>query len=82
MRKASVDLPSPPEAVAHQFRLTPAELRVLFAIVGIGGIPEVTPALGIADVTVKTHLQRVFQKTGTSRQADLVKLIAVIPIRS
>ena len=32
--------------------------------------------LGISETTVKTHLQRVFEKTGTSRQSDLVKLVA------
>jgi DNA-binding CsgD family transcriptional regulator len=33
-------------------------------------------ALGLSDETVKTHLKHVFSKTGTNRQADLVKLIA------
>jgi DNA-binding CsgD family transcriptional regulator len=32
--------------------------------------------LGIAESTVKTHLHRVFDKTGARRQADLVKLTA------
>jgi DNA-binding CsgD family transcriptional regulator len=32
--------------------------------------------LGIAETTVKAHLHRVFSKTGTNRQADLVKLAA------
>ena len=32
--------------------------------------------LGIAEPTVKTHLKRLFEKTGTHRQADLVKLVA------
>jgi hypothetical protein len=32
--------------------------------------------LGIGEATVKTHLHHVFGKTGTSRQADLVKLVA------
>lgn len=32
--------------------------------------------LGISQATVKTHLERIFGKTGTARQADLVKLIA------
>jgi DNA-binding CsgD family transcriptional regulator len=36
----------------------------------------VAEALGIAVTTVKTHLGRVFEKTGTSRQADLVRLVA------
>jgi DNA-binding CsgD family transcriptional regulator len=33
-------------------------------------------ALGVAETTVKTHLGRVFVKTGVSRQADLVKIVA------
>jgi DNA-binding CsgD family transcriptional regulator len=76
IRKASLDLPSPPEAVASQFKLTPAEIRVLFAIVEIGGVPEVAPVLGISDQTVKSHLHRIYEKTSTKRQADLVKLVA------
>ena len=40
------------------------------------GVPETADALGIAETTVKTHLHRVFAKTGVSRQADLVKLAA------
>ena len=51
-------------------------MRVLFAIVKIGGVPEVARMLGISEATVKTHLQRVFGKTDTARQADLVKLVA------
>jgi hypothetical protein len=33
-------------------------------------------ALGRAVATVRTHLHRLFEKTGTGRQADLVKLVA------
>ena len=58
------------------FSLTPTELRVLLAIVDVGGVPEVAAALGVADTTVKTHLGRLFEKTGAARQADLVKLVA------
>jgi DNA-binding CsgD family transcriptional regulator len=39
-------------------------------------VPETAAALGIGEGTVKAHLHRVFNKTGTSRQADLVKLVA------
>jgi len=76
VRKAGLDLPSPPEAVASEFKLTPAEVRVLFAIVQIGGVPEVAPVLGVSEQTVKTHLHRLYEKTATKRQADLVKLVA------
>jgi DNA-binding CsgD family transcriptional regulator len=44
--------------------------------VKVGGVPEVAEALGVAENTVKFHLRHLFEKTGTGRQADLVKLVA------
>ena len=76
VQKASLDMPSPQDAIAKFYKLTPTEQRVLFAIVEIGGVPEVAEAMGISASTVKTHLRRLFAKTGTDRQADLVKLVA------
>ncbi len=76
VRRATLDVPSPLETVAKRHRLTPSELRVLLAIVEIGGVPEVAHALGISETTVKTHLRHLFEKTNTTRQADLVKLVA------
>jgi DNA-binding CsgD family transcriptional regulator len=76
VHKAALESPSPPEAIAKAFGLTRMELRVLFAVVEVGGVPEVAEALGIAETTVKTHLGHLYGKTGASRQADLVKLVA------
>lgn len=76
VRKAALAVASAPEAIGSAFRLTPTELRVLLAIVEVGGIPEVAEAFGVADTTVRTHVSRLFEKTGTARQADLVKLVA------
>jgi DNA-binding CsgD family transcriptional regulator len=76
VHRAALDLPSPPEAIVNEFKLTPRELRVLFAIVEVGGVPDVAEVLGISAETVKTHLGRLFEKTRTSRQADLIKLVA------
>ena len=76
VRKAAIDAPPAPEIIAKHFGLTPGELRVLLAIVEIGGVPETAEALGIGEATVKTHLHRLFHKTGAKRQADLVKLVA------
>lgn len=76
VHKAALDSPSPPQVIAKAYRLTPTELRVLLAVVEIGGVPEVAEALGIAETTVKTHLGRLYEKTGAVRQADLVKLVA------
>jgi DNA-binding CsgD family transcriptional regulator len=76
VRKAALETPSAPEVIAKTFSLTPTELRVLLAIVEVGGVPEVAAALGIAVTTVKSHLGRLFDKTGVTRQAELVKLVA------
>jgi DNA-binding CsgD family transcriptional regulator/PAS domain-containing protein len=74
--KAALESSGPADAIGKAFRLTPAELRVLLAIVDVGGVPEVATALGVAESTVKTHLGRLFEKTGAARQADLVRLVA------
>jgi DNA-binding CsgD family transcriptional regulator len=76
VQKASLDVPSPQEAIAKLHKLTPMELRVLFAIVQVGGVPEVAAMMGSSSSTIRTHLRRLFSKTGTDRQADLVKLVA------
>ena len=76
VRKAEFKLPHPVETFAKRYRLTAAEMRVMVAIVEIGGVPEVGRMLGVSEATVKTYLQRIFDKTGVARQADLVKLVA------
>ena len=76
VQKAALATHSPPEVIAKTYRLTAMELRVLLAIVEIGGVPEVADTLGIGEGTVKTHLKRLYEKTGARRQADLVKIFA------
>jgi DNA-binding CsgD family transcriptional regulator len=76
VRKAALEVRSAPETIAKAYKLTPTELRVLLAIVEVGGVPEVAAALGVAESTIKTHVGRLFEKTGAGRQADLVKLVA------
>jgi DNA-binding CsgD family transcriptional regulator len=66
----------PADALALLYDLTPAESRI-FELIADGQAPsDVAVVLGIAPSTVKTHLLRVFDKTGCSRQAELVKLAA------
>jgi DNA-binding CsgD family transcriptional regulator/PAS domain-containing protein len=74
----------PGEAFARLYKLTGAELRVLLALAeGLGG-KEAADMLGISEPTVRTHLQRMFSKTDTSGQADLLRLFqnATPPIRA
>ncbi len=76
VQKAALATRSPPEVIAKTYRLTPMEVRVLLAIVEVGGAPQVAETLGIGEGTVKAHLKRLYEKTATHRQADLVKLFA------
>src|SRR5262249_8056874 len=71
VHKAALETRSPQEVIGKHYKLTPTELRVLLATVQVDSVLEVAEALGIAVSTVKTHLLRVFAKTGTRRQADL-----------
>jgi DNA-binding CsgD family transcriptional regulator len=58
------------------FDLTLTEAKVMTAI-GEGLTPIQTAAkLNVSENTVKTHLSRVFGKTGSHRQSDIVKILA------
>ena len=63
------------EKVARTFRLTPAEARVLAAIMRGGGLGRAAAQLGVVRHTAKTQLHNVFEKTGVSRQAELIQLV-------
>jgi PAS domain-containing protein len=76
VQKAALNLSTFPELLAKQFRVTPAELGVMLSIIEVGGVPEVARVLGLSQTTIKTHLRSIFAKTGTKRQAELVKLVA------
>ena len=76
VREAALNIPSPLENLSTSFNLTASETKVLRAAVEVGGVAEMAKSLGVSEQTVKTHLKRVFGKTGTKRQADLAKLIA------
>jgi DNA-binding CsgD family transcriptional regulator len=66
------------EALGLRFELTPTESRVFELVAAGHSVAETAGMLGSAISTVKTHLRRVFDKTGRHRQAELVKLAADI----
>jgi DNA-binding CsgD family transcriptional regulator len=76
VHKAALDASSAVDVVGRAFKLTPTELRVLLAVVEVGTIPEIAASFGVADTTIRTHVNHLFEKTGASRQADLVRLVA------
>jgi DNA-binding CsgD family transcriptional regulator/PAS domain-containing protein len=64
--------------LATLFNLTPAEVRV-FLLIGRGlTLPKCALLLSISENTLKTHLGRIFSKTDTSRQGDIVRLMLAI----
>ena len=64
--------------VAKIFKLTGAEMRLLLALLEGHSLQSATENFGVALPTTKTHLQRIFSKTGTSRQADLIRKVVMM----
>lgn len=59
---------------AETYKLTVAERQVLDRLATGESPAEIARSMDIAMPTVRTHLHRIFEKTGTRRQAELIKL--------
>jgi DNA-binding CsgD family transcriptional regulator/PAS domain-containing protein len=71
-------MPPAQQVLATLYDLTPAESRVM-AMMGAGVTAGAAAAeLCVTENTVKTHLARVYGKTGVSRQSELVKLVEAL----
>jgi DNA-binding CsgD family transcriptional regulator len=64
--------------IMDAYGLTMAEAKVALSVSSGTRISDTARRLKISANTVKTHLRRVFGKTGTSRQAELSRLMATI----
>jgi DNA-binding CsgD family transcriptional regulator/PAS domain-containing protein len=73
-----IDLDS--EALALLYDLTPAETRIVGYLVDGLNMSEIAVRLGVAPSTVKTHVLRIYEKTGTHRQAELAALMRSISV--
>ena len=62
------------ERLQRTFGLTRAEAAVAVELLNGHGL-KAAAALGIAPVTARTHLTAIFGKTGTHRQAELVRVL-------
>lgn len=60
----------------ERYGLTATEAAVAFHAARGKGVAAVATALAIGQGTVRSHLKRVFEKTGTHRQAELAWIIA------
>jgi DNA-binding CsgD family transcriptional regulator len=63
------------DELRRRFGLTAAEADVAFEIVRGDGREATAARLGISVTTASTHLTHIFEKTGTRRQAELVRLL-------
>lgn len=64
-----------PDHIARLFGLTPTEAMLAADLAAGSTIGAFAQARGVAEGTARLHLKRVLAKTGTSRQADLVRRI-------
>ncbi|AWN47315.1 hypothetical protein DK419_14145 [Methylobacterium terrae] len=62
------------------FGLTRAEAQVGAAIARGGCLAEIAAELGITVTTARTHVARIFLKTGTRQQSQLVALVAAVQL--
>ena len=73
----------PCETVGALFGLTPTERRVLAGLADGSQLAAIARRLNIGEATARTHLHRIFEKTGMRRQSELVALLAsfTLPLR-
>lgn len=71
---AAAPIEMPADAMRLLYELTPAEQRVFELVVAGEPTTDIARALGVAPSTVRTHLLRVFEKTGRHTRGELVKL--------
>jgi DNA-binding CsgD family transcriptional regulator len=60
------------------YGLTKAEADVALLVLRGQGLTPIAEELSVSMTTVRTHLQHVFNKTDTHRQAELVRFLLAI----
>ncbi|MCI5073658.1 helix-turn-helix transcriptional regulator [Oricola sp.] len=63
------------ETFAADHGLTPAETRLVESLLAGASVAEHAESLGISNNTARVHMQRVLEKTGARRQAELVRML-------
>jgi len=65
----------PLDGLVRRFGLTPSETRVLLGLLEGKSPRAIAAAQGVGLPTVRTHLSRLFDKTATKGQTDIVRLV-------
>ena len=73
-------IPTPGEILAGLHGLTAAESRLVQCLLQGKRLKDAAEELAITANTAKTHLKRIFRKTETNSQSELIRLILSGPI--
>lgn len=65
----------PPMLLRRLYGFTNAEAEVALRVLRGDGLTPIADDLSLSMATIKTHLHHVFDKTGTHRQAELIRLL-------
>jgi DNA-binding CsgD family transcriptional regulator len=71
----------PPDRLRRIYGLTATEAEVASRLARGMRLSEICEELGVSLHTVRGHLKQLFTKTGTHRQADLIRVILTGPAR-
>jgi DNA-binding CsgD family transcriptional regulator/PAS domain-containing protein len=69
----------PAQSLERLFSLTPAEARLLIALVDGLGLDEIAEQFEVSKNTLRNQLNQVFRKTGTNKQSELVRMVLSSP---
>ncbi|MDP6350622.1 MAG: hypothetical protein QF926_07075 [Alphaproteobacteria bacterium] len=69
----------PPEVLERLFAVTPAEARLLVALVDGNSLDEAAEMFQVSKNTLRNQLNQLFRKTETSKQSELVRLVLTSP---
>jgi DNA-binding CsgD family transcriptional regulator len=62
------------------FGLSPAESRVAAALLAGKKVRQIAVELDVQITTVRTQLSSIFQKVGAKNQADLIRMLLIVPV--
>jgi DNA-binding response OmpR family regulator/DNA-binding CsgD family transcriptional regulator len=70
------------ETLVRLYNLTPTETKVALLLIEGKRLDQIAEEFEVAQTTVVFHLKNLFRKTDTHRQADLVRVLLSVPLRT
>ncbi|MEO6029774.1 MAG: helix-turn-helix transcriptional regulator [Candidatus Binatia bacterium] len=73
-------VPTDSQSVLRElFAMTPAEARIACLLADGHRVSEIAEKLALRQATIRTHLKRLFEKTDSRTQGDLMRILCAIP---